>query len=100
MERVGQEHHEAEETEQTGDGAAHRAGGPLALRLKAALRTHFLEGDLHVPAQQIPPQDLLCLPGRRGAEEGQRSRTSASASRASSASLLSSLPCQRRSVVM
>jgi len=71
MQGIGKEDDEAEEAGQAGGGAGDSRGRPLALCLKAEVGAQFLEGDLHVPAQQVEAQDLRGARSGVGAEEGE-----------------------------
>src|SRR5262249_57359610 len=51
-------------------GARNGALGPLALRLDAEMSAHFPEGDLELPAQREPADDLQRIGSEVSAQHG------------------------------
>src|SRR5262245_37603265 len=69
---LSEEQHEAEEAQETGSRAVNRAGAPVALCLETQVGARFLEGDLDLPATEIPRDDLEHRHRVVGTEEGER----------------------------
>lgn len=75
MQGVGAEHSEAEEAGEAGGGAGDGRGGPLPLGLEPEVRAQFLEGDFHIPAQQVESHDLFSTEAQVAGEEGEGTPT-------------------------
>src|SRR5262245_16999265 len=60
---IGEERHEGEQTEECWGGAGNCSVGPLPLRLDPKMSADLAEGDLELPAQREPADDLQRISG-------------------------------------
>src|SRR4051812_28131324 len=72
MELASQQGHNREQSEQTWSGASHGMVRPLPLRLHTQMGASLLEGNLDLPAQNEPADDLDRIALRVGAQQGLR----------------------------
>src|SRR5688500_13616321 len=71
----GEQGHDREQREQAGGGAGDRPLRPLALGLDAEMVAHLAERDLHLPAPDVPADDLQRVASGIGAQQGLRVET-------------------------
>ena len=70
MQAMGGQDEPTEETQPGGRGAGNRQIRPQALGLDAQMGTHLLEGDLHLPAAQVPGEEGPGVQVGIGAQQG------------------------------
>src|SRR5947209_3714098 len=59
MQTLGHQHHQTEQSKETGRGAFYRPHAPVALRFQSQMRAYLLEAHFDVPASHIPTDYLL-----------------------------------------
>ena len=69
---MGKERNQREQAKECWGGAQNGQGRPLALRLNAQVRSRFFQGDLQLPTQHEPLDDLRRGGGQCGAAQSLR----------------------------